>query len=56
MRPAGRDLGRTGERERTRSLRERLGFVFQASDLLPALTAQESCPAASSSGWRSPAP
>ncbi|MCG7285112.1 ABC transporter ATP-binding protein [Cellulomonas sp. ACRRI] len=41
VRLAGRDLGHMGERERTRLRREHVGFVFQAFNLLPALTAQE---------------
>jgi putative ABC transport system ATP-binding protein len=35
------DLGTLTERERTLLRRERLGFVFQAFNLVPALTAQE---------------
>ncbi|WP_331766183.1 ABC transporter ATP-binding protein [Embleya sp. NBC_00896] len=34
----GRDLGALGERRLTRLRRERIGFVFQAFNLLPALT------------------
>ena len=56
VRLAGRDLGRMGERERTRLRREHVGFVFQAFNLLPALTAQENVllPVRLGGGRRSP--
>lgn len=38
---AGQDLGRMGERRLTRLRRSRIGFVFQAFNLLPALTAEQ---------------
>lgn len=41
VRLAGQDLGALGERELTRLRRERIGFVFQAFNLLPALGVQE---------------
>ncbi len=37
----GRDLHRMPDRERTRLRRERIGFIFQFFNLLPALTAVE---------------
>ena len=37
----GADLGSLGEADRARLRRERIGFVFQAFNLLPALSAQE---------------
>ncbi|RKH37721.1 ABC transporter ATP-binding protein [Corallococcus sicarius] len=37
----GRDLGRMKERERTLLRRERVGFIFQAFNLLPTLTVEE---------------
>jgi putative ABC transport system ATP-binding protein len=37
----GRDLSRLSERERTLLRRERIGFVFQAFNLLPTLTVEE---------------
>ncbi|MGW3497772.1 ABC transporter ATP-binding protein [Streptomyces sp. NPDC001020] len=37
----GRDLGPLGERELTVLRRERIGFVFQGFNLLPALTAEQ---------------
>lgn len=37
----GRDVARLSESERTELRRERLGFVFQQSNLLPELTARE---------------
>ena len=37
----GDDLGRMGERSLTRLRRDRLGFIFQAFNLLPTLTAAE---------------
>ncbi|WP_332873337.1 ABC transporter ATP-binding protein [Actinocorallia populi] len=37
----GVDLGSLGERELTRLRRERIGFVFQAFNLLPALSVRE---------------
>ena len=37
----GRDLGRLSERERTLLRRERIGFIFQAFNLLPTLTVEE---------------
>jgi putative ABC transport system ATP-binding protein len=43
----GTDLARLGERRLTILRRERIGFVFQAFNLLPSLTvAPEHCPAA----------
>lgn len=41
VRLAGQELGALGERELTRLRRERIGFVFQAFNLLPALSVQE---------------
>ncbi|UTT58017.1 ABC transporter ATP-binding protein [Cellulosimicrobium cellulans] len=38
VRLEGVDLGATSERERARLRRERIGFVFQSGNLLPALT------------------
>jgi putative ABC transport system ATP-binding protein len=43
---AGEDVGRLSARERTRVRRERLGFVFQQSNLLASLTAVEQLVAA----------
>ncbi|QSQ22466.1 ABC transporter ATP-binding protein [Pyxidicoccus parkwayensis] len=37
----GRDLGKLSERERTLLRRERVGFIFQAFNLLPTLTVEE---------------
>ena len=37
----GRDLGRMPERDRTLLRRERIGFIFQAFNLLPTLTVEE---------------
>ena len=37
----GRDLSRLSERERTLLRRERIGFIFQAFNLLPTLTVEE---------------
>lgn len=37
----GRDLGRLNRRERSRLRRDRIGFVFQAYNLMPVLTAYE---------------
>ncbi|TDD87526.1 ABC transporter ATP-binding protein [Actinomadura rubrisoli] len=37
----GADLSRLGERELTKLRRERIGFIFQAFNLLPALTVEE---------------
>ena len=37
----GRDLGELDDRRLTRLRRERIGFVFQAFNLLPALTAEQ---------------
>ncbi|RYZ40788.1 MAG: ABC transporter ATP-binding protein [Myxococcaceae bacterium] len=37
----GRDLGRMKEKERTLLRRERVGFIFQAFNLLPTLTVEE---------------
>ncbi|NPD23980.1 ABC transporter ATP-binding protein [Corallococcus exiguus] len=37
----GRDLGRMPERDRTLLRRERVGFIFQAFNLLPTLTVEE---------------
>jgi putative ABC transport system ATP-binding protein len=37
----GQDLGELGERDLTRLRRDRLGFIFQAYNLLPTLTAAE---------------
>ncbi len=37
----GQDIGRMGERRLTRLRRERVGFVFQSFNLLPALTAEQ---------------
>src|SRR5918997_5844787 len=37
----GVELGRLGEAARARLRRERIGFVFQAFNLLPALTAEQ---------------
>ncbi|WP_163994330.1 ABC transporter ATP-binding protein [Pyxidicoccus caerfyrddinensis] len=41
VRVDGRDLGRLSERERTLLRRERIGFIFQAFNLLPTLTVEE---------------
>ncbi|ABF88505.1 ABC transporter, ATP-binding protein [Myxococcus xanthus DK 1622] len=41
VRVDGRDLGRMNERERTLLRRERIGFIFQAFNLLPTLTVEE---------------
>ncbi|MFP2964003.1 ABC transporter ATP-binding protein, partial [Myxococcus sp. 1LA] len=41
VRVDGRDLGRLNERERTLLRRERIGFIFQAFNLLPTLTVEE---------------
>jgi putative ABC transport system ATP-binding protein len=41
VRVEGRDLSRLTERERTLLRRERIGFVFQAFNLLPTLTVEE---------------
>lgn len=41
IRIEGREVARLSERERTALRRERLGFVFQQSNLLPELTARE---------------
>ncbi|MBJ6763482.1 ABC transporter ATP-binding protein [Myxococcaceae bacterium JPH2] len=41
VRVEGRDLGRMSERERTLLRRERMGFIFQAFNLLPTLTVEE---------------
>ena len=41
IRIEGRDVAQLSEAERTRLRRERLGFVFQQSNLLPELTARE---------------
>jgi hypothetical protein len=38
---AGRDIGLLGERELTVARRRRIGFVFQAFNLVPALTAEQ---------------
>jgi putative ABC transport system ATP-binding protein len=38
---AGTDIGRLGEGARTRFRRRRIGFVFQAFNLLPTLTVEE---------------
>jgi putative ABC transport system ATP-binding protein len=37
----GQDLSSLGERERVKLRRERIGFTFQANNLIPFLTAQE---------------
>jgi putative ABC transport system ATP-binding protein len=37
----GRDLGALGQRERSRLRRDRIGFVFQAYNLMPVLSAYE---------------
>jgi putative ABC transport system ATP-binding protein len=37
----GRDLGAMGQRERSRLRRDRIGFVFQAYNLMPVLSAYE---------------
>jgi len=37
----GRDLGAMGQRERSHLRRDRIGFVFQAYNLMPVLTAYE---------------
>ncbi len=41
VRVDGKDLGRLSERERTLLRRERIGFIFQAFNLLPTLTVDE---------------
>ena len=41
VRVEGRELSRLSERERTLLRRERIGFVFQAFNLLPTLTVEE---------------
>ena len=41
IRLEGRDLGAMGQRERSRLRRDRIGFVFQAYNLMPVLTAYE---------------
>jgi putative ABC transport system ATP-binding protein len=41
VRVEGRDLGQLRERERTLLRRNRIGFVFQAFNLLPTLTVEE---------------
>ncbi|HVG61741.1 MAG TPA: ABC transporter ATP-binding protein [Hyalangium sp.] len=41
VRVEGRDLSQLSERERTLLRRERIGFVFQAFNLLPTLTVEE---------------
>jgi putative ABC transport system ATP-binding protein len=41
VRVEGRDLSELSERERTLLRRERIGFVFQAFNLLPTLTVEE---------------
>ncbi|MCP3099821.1 ABC transporter ATP-binding protein [Myxococcus sp. K15C18031901] len=41
VRVQGRDLGGMSERERTLLRRERVGFIFQAFNLLPTLTVEE---------------
>jgi putative ABC transport system ATP-binding protein len=41
LRVDGRDLARLSERERTLLRRERIGFIFQAFNLLPTLTVEE---------------
>jgi putative ABC transport system ATP-binding protein len=41
IRIEGRDLGDMGQRERSHLRRDRIGFVFQAYNLMPVLTAYE---------------
>ncbi len=41
VRVDGKDLGNLSERERTLLRRERIGFIFQAFNLLPTLTVEE---------------
>ncbi len=41
LRVDGRELARLSERERTLLRRERIGFIFQAFNLLPTLTVEE---------------
>ncbi|WP_419996777.1 ABC transporter ATP-binding protein [Streptomyces boninensis] len=41
VRLAGQEISRMGERELTRLRRARIGFVFQAFNLLPTLTAEQ---------------
>ena len=41
VRIEGRDLGKMSQRERSRLRRDRIGFVFQAYNLMPVLTAYE---------------
>jgi putative ABC transport system ATP-binding protein len=41
VRVEGRELSRLSERERTLLRRERMGFIFQAFNLLPTLTVEE---------------
>jgi putative ABC transport system ATP-binding protein len=41
VRIEGRDLGAMGQRERSHVRRDRIGFVFQAYNLMPVLTAYE---------------
>jgi putative ABC transport system ATP-binding protein len=41
IRLEGRDLGALGQRERSHLRRDRIGFVFQAYNLMPVLTASE---------------
>ncbi len=41
VRVEGRELSRLSERERTLLRRERIGFIFQAFNLLPTLTVEE---------------
>ncbi len=41
VRIEGRDLGTMGQRERSHLRRDRIGFVFQAYNLMPVLTAYE---------------
>ena len=41
IRLEGRDLGAMGQRERSHLRRDRIGFVFQAYNLMPVLTAYE---------------
>ena len=60
----GRTVSGLKQKELTEYRREDVGFIFQFYNLIPDLTAREnvevafpeSCPAASSSGWPSPAP